>query len=122
MLSLQQLAQQMAPNIWFKNPFKIQKPIKHRPVNGLGGDAKKMYAWARHHYLLNNLPVSVDKLASLEMGDLRLIASIFKAYDYETMVSYDKPMLIQFIAGVQQDINQYLPLDPLPFGSFPILE
>lgn len=122
MLSLQQLADQMSANIWFKNPFKVLKPTRPRSVSDVSGDAKRMYVWARHYYLLNNLPVSVEKLASLEMGELRLIASLFKAYDYETMINYDKPMLIQFIAGVQQDINQYLPLEPLPFGSFPELE
>lgn len=121
MLSLRQLAEQMSANVWFKNPFNILKPKRTKPMSQISGDAKRMFAWARHYHILNNMPCSIEKLTSLEMGELRLMASLFKAYDYEDMLSYDREMLIQFICGHQNDITQYVTLPPLPFGSFPEL-
>lgn len=122
MLTLRQLAEQTSANVWFKNPFKIQETKSSRSVSDLSADAQRMLDWTRHYYLLNNLPVSVEKLVTLKMGQLRLIASIFKAYDYETLLNDDKATLIQFIASHQQDIHQYHPLPPLPYGSLPPLD
>jgi len=122
MLSLRQLADQMSANIWFKNPFKIQKTKTSKSVKDLALETKSMLLWLRHFYVLHRMPTSLEKLSSLEIGHLRLIASFFKAYDHQEMLSFDKPTLIQFICAHQQDVQQYRPLPPLPFGSLPDLD
>lgn len=122
MLTLRQLAEQMSANVWFKNPFKIQKAKGSKSAKDLSSEAKRGLTWLRHFYLLHRLPTSIEKLSDLEIGELRLIAKIFKAYDHQEMLGFDRPMLIQFICSHQQDVQQYHPLPPLPYGSLPPLD
>lgn len=119
MLTLKQRAQQMAANVWFKNPFDVLPPKKNKPLSAVSGDAARMLNWTRHYYILNQLPTSIESLSKLSIGDLRLIASHFKPYVQDQMREATQSDLIKFILGHQHDIDMYHPLPPLPFGSLP---
>lgn len=119
MLTLRQRAQQMSPNVWFKNPFQVLLPKKKKPMSDVSSEAKHMLNWTRHYYILNQLPTSLESLSKLPMGDLRLIASHFKPYVHDQMRDANQDELIKFILGHQHNIQMYHPLPTLPFGSLP---
>lgn len=122
MLSLKEAADRKSANTWFINPFRFLLPKKKKSLNEVSSDAVRMLNWMRHYYLLNQLPATTESLDKLTIGDLRLIASIFKPYVQNEMRDATREDFIRFIAGHQRDIEMYRPLEPLPFGSLPELE
>lgn len=113
------MAQQMSPNVWFKNPFQILLPKKKKQTSAITSEARRMLNWTRHYYILNQLPTSLESLSKLPMGDLRLIACHFKPYVHDQMRDANQDELIKFILGHQHNIEMYHPLPALPFGSLP---
>lgn len=122
MLSLREAASRAAANVWFKNPFKILAPKKAKPLSKVSRESLAMLNWARHLHILTNMPATHQSLCQLSIGDLRIIASCFKAYDIEQMRTYTTQDLIRFIEGHQRNVEAYLPLPPLPFGTMPEIE
>ncbi len=68
------------------------------------------------------MPMSMGSLLEKSTGSLRAIASLFKAYDGDSMRSHTKPDLIRFICGFQLEPENYRPIKRLPGIEYPQLE
>lgn len=85
-------------------------------------EARELLCWYRKKDALEKLPLDHIDLCGLSMGDLRTIASLFKAYDGAAMRPCSRSELVSFICGYQQSPEQYLPLGPMPYGSLIYIE
>jgi len=87
-------------------------------------EAQDLIKWIRKYLVRQQLKTDfiVMKLSTLPSGDLRTIASLFKAYDGDAMRSYNNAELIQFIAARHLSEAEYLPIGPMPYGSLVDIE
>jgi hypothetical protein len=102
----------LIPAPWSKK--EQPKPASYRNSKKI----EQMILWIRRYDAIQKLPTAeFERIARLDMGDLKAIAPLFWAYDHESMKSYSREELIQFICGHRQDRTQYRPLPPLPYGA-----
>lgn len=65
------------------------------------------------------LPLSTEELSEHNIGALRQMASMFRAYSGIEFKDYTKDDLIRFICGHQQNPEAYKPLPKIPGLIYP---
>jgi hypothetical protein len=101
-------------------PFGPSKKNKPKKVAKVSADR---YRKALQQLLYRvQMPMTSHQLVDLDVGQLRAIASLFKAYDGNTMRGSDRNELIRFISGYQQEHENYRPLERLPGVVYPPID
>jgi hypothetical protein len=103
----------------------IPLPISAKPkkkANTKIASAKQFQKWIQRFIYRLQLPMSHRKLSTLDIGELRVICSMFKAYDGAAMRPASRNALVQFVAGRQNDPAEYKPIKKITGVKFPELE
>lgn len=104
------------------NPFKEILAKRSRPLASASNDAKRMYRWQLQRHFRDHLPLTFDCLKSLDMGSLRFLAKEFRQYNGEEAREWNHTDYVRFIAGVQHERSNLVPLGAIPFGELPVLK
>ena len=104
------------------DPFGPKMRRKPRNPKKASNEVNRFFRWFRRRYFREHLPVSFNTLTELEIGDLRIMAALFRAFDGEDAREWTRDDLVRFIAGQQSDKRNLVPEEPMPFGRLPKLE
>ncbi len=105
------------------NPLSFGPSAKSRMQTKVKRATAEQYRkWIQRFLYFLQLPMSNQALNDLSVGELRVIASLFKAYNGNDMRYFNKNELIRFVAGHQQDREQYHPIPHIKGVKLPKLK